>query len=521
MIPKFIGRDCELSTTGIGAEGESQDSSAVTRKVLAYIESVFAARNGTVWFEGGRFYSASMDCLRHWTSSGQCYYADMAHVEICTATCLDPLDFTAQCWHVVQAAEAARAAAQQAADDGESLSLSTSNADLLDPSISFGTHLSVAIEKSLWEDLFLLRRSPARLAMVAAGVAAAIPFFGAGYLLPFKDRTCYSLSARAHHLSWIATLSTTEPFHRGILNSRREPHGDGMDRLHLIGFDFCLPSSPLLCSFLQCLLAAAEEGYCGLQLYDPVRALRLWSWGLDMETGRMPQTAQLVDGRQLTLPQYLRELTETLLKMCRANLIPESVAPGAAELLPRIVELTHHAEGGDVLFCAKHLTWAAKLLCLLDLCAQDGVQFGDAVTRLADHDFTNTDPARGTIWPLLEEQRIEPLVGRSAIDACWHDAPRGTRDFVRGRLIRRFHQEITAVDWGTVTLRRAPERWSRQVKIDLPLLDARATAHIARLIERAETVDQLLAGLEPSARDSDPVDDVTDRLALPDNFNLS
>ena len=102
-------------------------------------------------------------------------------------------------------------------------------------------------------------------------------WFGAGHLLPLRDgTTIFSLSARAHHLGRVSSDLTTVAFQRGLLNSRREPHGAAAERLHLIGFDFNLASAAPMASLVQCLLAAAEEGFCAsLQLYEPVRALRL------------------------------------------------------------------------------------------------------------------------------------------------------------------------------------------------------------------------------------------------------
>ena len=518
MIPKYIGRDCELSTTGIDANGDSIEPGRVTREVLRRIPEAFAERGTTVWSERGQFASYSMDCLRNWASNGQCHYADMAHVECCTALCLDPFDFAAQCLSMVEAAEAARRIAQDESEQAVRYSLSTSNADTLDPSISFGTHLSVCIEEELWEDLFHSYRRPSRLAMVASGLAAAIPFFGAGYLLPLRDRTVYSLSARAHHLSRISSVSTTEKFRRGILNSRREPHGRDVDRLHIIGFDLCLLSSPLVCSFVQCLLAAAEENYCGMQLLDPVRGLRLWAWGLDLETGRMPEKAMLVDGRQLTLPAYLRELTEVLLRMCETGLIGPDVAPRATELLPRIIALTEHAEAGSIRDCAPHLTWASKLLALLNLCQEEGAELGDAATRLLDHDFANTDPERGLIWQLWDEGLVDPLVSRGDVEIAWRQPPADTRDAVRGRIIERFPDAISDMDWGRVELRETNDRWGPRVRIELPHLDHARCAALGTVVESAAGVEHLSRGLTESrdGRMRDPVDDLADDLDLPD-----
>ena len=517
MTPKFLGRDCELSSTGIDGDESSIDPGRVTREVLRQIPEAFTAQGATVWSERSRFMSASMDCLRNWSSSGMCHYADMAHVECASAVCLDPNDLAAQCWAMVRAAEEARQLAEQASDEPVSFSLSTSNADLLDPSISFGTHLSACVSESLWGDLFHSWRRPSRLAMVASGLAAATPFFGSGYLLPFRDRVTYSLSARAHHITRVTSLSTTEAFRRGMLNSRREPHGKGFQRLHIIGFDFCLLSTPLLASFVQTLLAAAEENFCGLQLVDPVRALRVWSWGLDLQTGRMPERATLVDGRNLTLPAYLREMTQTLLTMCESGLIPETVAPRATTLLPRLIELTHYAEEGSVTQCAPHLTWASKLLCLLNTCHEEGAEFGDAATRLMDHDFSNTDPERGLIWQLWDEGLVDPLIERDAVEACWTRAPENSRDALRGRMIEKFHDSIHDIDWSYVEFRETEDRWGPRFRVDLPDLERSAGEEIERIIDSSADVRELserLTRLE-RAESRNPVDDVRDDLAIP------
>ncbi|MGE4001602.1 MAG: proteasome accessory factor PafA2 family protein, partial [Planctomycetaceae bacterium] len=520
MIPKYLGRDCELSTTGVDAQGGSIDPGRVTREVLRHIPDTLAAQGTGVVTERGRFTTYSMDCCRNWGSNGQCHYADMSHVECCTPLCLNPFDFGAHSLAMVQVAEAARRRAQADSDERATYSLSTSNADMLDPSISFGTHLSVCIEQDLWEDLFHAYQRPSRLAMVASGLAAAIPFFGAGHLLPWKDRTTYSLSARAHHLTRVVSASTTEAFQRGMLNSRREAHGKGVDRLHLIGFDLCLLSGPLLASFVQCLLAAAEENFCGLQLAEPVKALRRWSWGLDLSSGRMPERAVLVDGRHLTLPEYLEEMTHVLLRMCESGLIGPDIAPRASELLPRIIGLARQAGAGAIDECARHLTWASKLLCLLSLCEQQGAELGDATTRLADHDFSNTDPNRGPIWSLWDQGVVDPLVTPEAVAAAWKEPPADTRDAIRGRILTRFTEAVSDVNWSSVELREADDHWGPRLRIDLPSLDRASCAAIGAIVDRARSVEELARELKRlrAGWSRDPLDDFVHDLDLPDSL---
>ncbi len=431
---KFTGGDCELSTSGATLEGVALSPWEATRRVLAQADAAFVPRGGRTWSRSrtahdggwhilGNGASAwSSDCLRHWATNGQVFYSDMGHVEVCTAEALDARTFAAGTIANLLAAEAARRKAEETAEPGLQLTLTTHNVDWQDPSISWGTHFNVSVEPALWEGLFHEINRPAVLGSVASGMAGAIAWFGAGYLLPFNDGTIvYSTSGRAHHLSKLTTLSTTEKFCRGILNSRQEPHGTHAARMHLIGFDLAPASLALRCVFVQCLLAAAEEGFCGANLADPVYALRSWSWGLDLNTGRLTATAQLVDGRHVTLPQYIRELAGMLLGMVENRLISESIVPGAAELLSIIIELTDRCEAGDLLSCSKHLDWAAKLLVLVQLCRAPGTRLGDADTRLADQDYGNTDPNRGWFWRLWQDGAIDPLVPFSGAEALLDD----------------------------------------------------------------------------------------------------
>ncbi len=504
-IPKLMGRDCELSTTGLTYDGQTIRSWRVTRHVLGHIEAAFEPVGGRVWTrrswwqdsgstgssgstdsrsasaapsgswpgsQGSSTYDwqgfQSIDAFRHWTSSGQCYYSDMSHLEFCTAETLDPRKLAAQCLGALQVSEVARQRAEAECDPGTMYALTTANVDIVDPGITWGTHFNVAIESDLWEDLFGEVRSPARLGFVSSAMAALIPFFGAGYVLPLRSGPRLSLSGRAHHLTRLTTLPTTNSYSRGLLNTRREAHAEGEDRLHLIGFDLALASGALLASTLQCCLAAAELGFGGLGLYEPVRALTAWSHGLDISTGRLMGVARTAEGESIGLPLYMRRLVSVLIGLVEDGSIPEEVAPGASELLPRVLELTHFLEEGSLERYAPHLDWAAKLLVLVDLCQRDGMKLDDMPIRVADHDYASTDPGRGHFWRLWQAGRVDPLVSRGDVDVCLLDGPEDGRGWARGRLIRDYGDRITDVDWSHVELRGDASTWGSRIRIEMP-----------------------------------------------------
>jgi len=529
--PKYVGRDCELSTTATTADGRPIDPYVVTNHILRELPGALEKLGAVVWTasqrNGGAYGSRySTDCHRNWSSSGMSVYCDMSHVEVCTPSCLDPLTFASHCIASLIAAEAARTLAQANAEPGTRLNLAASNADLLDPAISFGSHESISVSRALWENLFEDHRWPGVLGTVVSGVAASMPFFGAGYLLPWKNGlVTYSLSARAHQVTKVSTLGTTTPFGRGLLNSRRENHGQGgHERMHLIGFDFAVLSEALLCTFLQCLLAAAEEGFCGLGLIDPLRAMRAWSWKIDLATGRLPECAALMDGRQMTLPAYMRELATKLLEMCEAGLITPDVAPRATELLPLIIELTRYAEEGSVNRCARHLGWASKLLWLLGLCQRERIALGDPQCRLADHDYSNTDPEQGAFWKLWEQGMVDPLVTRSEVEAALTEAPPESRDWGRGAIIHKFSDKVVSVDWSYIELEKDSDRWSSRLRIDLPHLHSLNRAEFEPLINEATSVTHLEdllqhAGLPGSQ--ADPLNSVQNQLAVITDHDIS
>jgi proteasome accessory factor A len=194
-------------------------------------------------------------------------------------------------------------------------------------------------------------------------------------------------------------------------------------------------------------------------------------------------------------------------------LIPESVAPHAKSLLPRIVELTQHADRGALPQCAKHLDWAAKLLCLTG----SDTAWGDATSRLVDHDYGNTDPARGTFWRLWESGLVDPLVGRADAEAAVVEPPADSRAWARGKIIERFADDVADVEWDRVELETDRDRWSPQIRIALGQLDGMTQQRFAPILAQARDAEHLAKLLERASRGvadvTDPIIDLPHKLA--------
>ena len=120
-IPKFMGRDCELSTSGVDARGRALQPWDVTRAVLDHIDAAFQPYGTRTWSRprgwgdalgpaawGAHASAYSSDCLRHWTPAGGCAYSDMAHLEVCTPATLHPRSYAAHCFAALWVVDAAR-----------------------------------------------------------------------------------------------------------------------------------------------------------------------------------------------------------------------------------------------------------------------------------------------------------------------------------------------------------------------------------------------------------------------------
>jgi hypothetical protein len=493
-IPKRVGRDCELSTTGLTSDGRTIQPWRVTREVLAHIDAALTPIGGRVWRrpvepvwrgEWSGSEDESSDTLRHWTSSGQCFYSDMSHVEAVGAETVDPLRLTAQSLGVLTVCEAARRAAEEEAPAGTTYALTTANVDIVDPSIAWGSHFNVAVTPELWQALFRSPRDWSKVGYVSSVVAGLVPFFGCGYVLPLRRGARFSLSARAHHLNRLSTLATTEAFRRGLLNERREGHSTTEERLHLIGFDFALAGSSLLTSMLQCALAAAEIGEIEALLRHPVRALKSWSYGVEPDSGRLCGVAGMVDGRGLDLPAFVRRVATHLLRLIDRGVILETVAPRAADLLPRVIELTRYLDEGAVARCAPHLDWAAKLLVLSDMADREGLTLDDPRIRVADHDYASSDPRRGHFWRLWGEGRVDPLITARDVEATLLDGPEDGRGWGRGRLVRLLGDRITRMDWSYVELDGRHDDAVAPLRIEMPHTGSHSKAAFGPVLREA------------------------------------
>ena len=248
-----------------------------------------------------------------------------------------------------------------------------------------------------------------------------------------------------------------------------------------------------------------------------------WSHGLDVTTGRLMGVARLAEGGRISLPLYMRKLVSLLIGLVDNGSIPEEVAPGASELLPQVLQLTHFLEEGSLEPCAPHLDWAAKLLVLVDLCQRDRMKLGNMPIRVADHDYASTDPSRGHFWRLWEAGRVDPLVSREDVEACLLDGPEEGRGWARGRLIWDYGDQITDVNWRHVELRGETSFWGSRIRIEMPRPGSLSRDVFEPVLSAASDAEEirLLLPTDPAALPEEDVEgDLQDEIIAPEGGSI-
>jgi proteasome accessory factor A len=467
-----LGADIELGNAWTGGTGRS--NLEVAGRILRQLDRIHPLRGlgpdnsdwrRSAWGEWGR----------HWLPNGGCIYVDMSHVEVCPPETLSARDHAAAVHAMYRIVGLCRRRSKRTLPAGEDLFVNIHNSDGT-LGTSWGAHQNVNISRRLWDALFNDRK-PHLKALLASFVAATVPVFGQGMILPLRSGCRYVASARAHHLGSLVTLSTTEPYNRGLLNSRDEPHARAdQARLHLIAYDANLqPAAIVLRSgLIQLVVAALESGWfdAALLLDDPVAAVQAWSWGFDPQAGVLrPSPADRPGGAPIGLFEWHRRLLDGLRSLVDSGQIPDPVVPEGSWLLDRWEETLDDLVRADLDRLARRLDWALKWTILAEPLAASG-SLDDPQVRLLDLYYGHVDNRLGLFWSFWRQGLVDRLIDPAAIRGFLRAGDCRTRSGLRGELVRRLRPWIVDLDWSVITVSRdgSGSWWqpSRRKKIALP-----------------------------------------------------
>lgn len=405
--------------------------------------------------------------------NGARLYNDHGHPEYATPECADLRSLIA---HDKAGERIVLACAQEySAATGKATQIYKNNTDY--HGASYGTHESYLLRREV--DWNLMLRN------LATFLATRILYAGAGKV-GCEDKSAkatYQLSQRADFFSVLQSVDTLA--NRPLVNTRDEEHGDArrFRRLHVIAGDANMSeyATALRVGATNLVVALCESGWSTpAALRDPVRAIKelsrdaKYKWMLETDDG---ETLSAID-----------------VQRCYCRAAAELEISGSEWILDEW-KSTLDALEDDPMQLVDRLDWVAKKSLLDNFVEAENLDWEkDAQTlqsiELAYHDV---DAENSLHYGLLESGAMQTLVSEKEIEVAQSCAPLNTRAALRGVLVRRFADKITAVSWGAISAEESGE------KFRLPLPETRDDyAALIRQIEDATSLCEVASILRAS-----------------------
>ena len=293
----------------------------------------------------------------------------------------------------------------------------------------------------------------------------------------------FQLSQRADYIETEVSLETT--LNRGIINTRDEPHADADEwrRLHVIIGDANLSETAtfLKLGATSLVLDAIEDGvdFSDLKLREPVDDVRRVSRDLTctvkLQLDDHVTWMSAIDVQR----EYLRRVT------------PYATDDVGREVLARWGEVLDLL-ADDPLATAHLLDWTAKLKLMEGLRQRAGIGWDHPKLALIDIQYSDIDPARGLYHALVKRGAMETLVTGAEVAHAMAQAPRTTRAYLRGGLLRRFADDVVAASWDSAIVEVDGDEL---VKLSLSDVRGLGADAVGDVLEDAASMSEVVAGL--------------------------
>ena len=145
----------------------------------------------------------------------------------------------------------------------------------------------------------------------------------------------------------------------------------------------------------------------------------------------------------------------------------------------------------DPLSTADRLDWTAKWA-LISRYLERGVPISDPKLKLIDIQYADIDPAKSLYHALVRKGQMRTLVDEEVIRRAVTVPPEDSRAWFRGKVSEKFGEAIIASSWQSVLFAVGDQ----PIRFPMDEVDGLTRAEVGELIERAETVESLLKGLE-------------------------
>jgi proteasome accessory factor PafA2 len=411
-------------------------------------------------------------------TNGARFYVDHAHPEYASPECADARSLVVWDKAGERILEEAAAIAQRTLPEGGRIVIHKNNTD--GKGAAYGMH----------ENYMLPRSVP-----FAKIVTELIPYFisrpiwaGAGRIgneFGLAD-VVFQSSQRADFFEVEVGLETT--LKRPIINTRDEPHADPARyrRLHVINGDanLCEVATYLKVGVTMLVLDALEDDALGdiPQLAHSVEAFHTASHDL---TGRVP--LELKDGRRMTS----LELQWFYLQAVRAHAATRELTAVEQDVLTRWERVLVIADN-DPFKLRGIVDWATKHDLLDRYASRHGLDWGSDRLKAVDLQYHDVRRDKGLYQRIAARGEVETIVTESEIQSAITAPPRDTRAYFRGRVLKKFGDDVVAAGWDSIILDSGRDALQR-----IPMMEpGRGTeAHVGAMLDRVQTAGELLDAL--------------------------
>ena len=218
----------------------------------------------------------------------------------------------------------------------------------------------------------------------------------------------------------------------------------------------------------------ADVDFTDLTLADPVAEIKAVS-----HDPSCTHELTLADGRRLSAIDILRIYRE---RVRGEDDVDKRVLELWGELLDDLER--------DPMSTADRLDWTAKWALVRAYLAR-GIDIADPKLKAIDLQYSDIDPRTSLHHALVRKGRMRTLVDAEVIATAAQQPPADSRAFFRGAVSTKFGDNILASNWQAVVFNTVAGPY----KIRLDDVDTFTRAEVGDLIERADTVEALIASL--------------------------
>jgi proteasome accessory factor A len=238
----------------------------------------------------------------------------------------------------------------------------------------------------------------------------------------------FQISQRADHIvndffEWVQQ-------NRAIVNTRDEPLADPNQyrRIHLLLGDSNMAefATALKLGTTGLVLQLIEEGHAprDLDLDEPVESLQEISQDQDRQW-----LVRLQSGKTISAIDIQEKFLAAAREHCQGQ--DEETDWVLAQWEAVLQDLR-----GDYTKLVGRIDWAAKLWLLESYREAEQVEWHDPMLKSLDLEYHNLNPEKSLYYGLLQEGRVPRLTTDSAVDVAADHAPKNTRAFGRGELVK-------------------------------------------------------------------------------------